>query len=369
MAEHHMQIANALLEAHDGKHTAIATAKHVTDLLVRNYPAKATGRDELIAMTVEQILVAAANPSTIAVDLFPLFDMVKPEKIRGPEAFQEVLAWGRASKVFDNEVRRRKRISRGLVPQAETGQPIAPLTLIAPRRPQLRLDVETATDVEIDEAIEASERSAMEKLPLGASRIGGLPDLPPGFPWPTSSGKKLPFIAQFQLSELPASEGIQLPRDGHLYFFAEYSDLVDQKGRFGSCRVFLHRGSPSQLVRDQSCRFRRNSRAGDEVEVFELFPIATFDPRPIDRDAPHEDLDDPRTLGWLWGEPSDSYNLSPGDCANIQLQNGDDWINLLAVESVGSMQWSDCGDLYFLIQRSSLTNLDFSNTVMVIGTS
>jgi uncharacterized protein YwqG len=62
-------------------------------------------------------------------------------------------------------------------------------------------------------------------LPLGASKIGGDPDLPAGYPWPAWKDQPQGFLAQFDLSAASACDlqGL-LPRDGLLSFFY---DLVD----------------------------------------------------------------------------------------------------------------------------------------------
>lgn len=48
------------------------------------------------------------------------------------------------------------------------------------------------------------ERTRVDEdtLPLGASKLGGNPDLPPEFEWPYWNDKPLTFIAQFKLSEV-----------------------------------------------------------------------------------------------------------------------------------------------------------------------
>jgi uncharacterized protein YwqG len=63
---------------------------------------------------------------------------------------------------------------------------------------------------------------SMDEIPLGASRLGGLPDLPADYQWKTYQGKPLTFIGQFRLSEIAPmdTEGI-LPHKGLLYFFFE----------------------------------------------------------------------------------------------------------------------------------------------------
>lgn len=56
--------------------------------------------------------------------------------------------------------------------------------------------------------------------PLGASRFGGLPDLPDEAPWSEHDGKKLPLIAQLDLVALPRFDGYPLPEQGWLSVFA-----------------------------------------------------------------------------------------------------------------------------------------------------
>src|SRR5205807_1135058 len=54
---------------------------------------------------------------------------------------------------------------------------------------------------------------------VGASRIGGDPDLPKGTPWPMHAGKPLSFVAQFDLAEVARAGKVGLPKKGLLSFF------------------------------------------------------------------------------------------------------------------------------------------------------
>ena len=65
---------------------------------------------------------------------------------------------------------------------------------------------------------------AASKLPegpggLGASRLGGTPDLPTSIPWPTHEGARMAFVAQLDLSSLPPGWIDDLPSRGWLYLF------------------------------------------------------------------------------------------------------------------------------------------------------
>jgi uncharacterized protein YwqG len=95
---------------------------------------------------------------------------------------------------------------------AANGLPRVVDDLLALAQPAIRLDL---TRVEDEAAI-----------PLGASKVGGEPDLPAGTPWPaTRDGLPLPFIAQIRLADIARydPEG-DLPHEGLLSFFYAMND-------------------------------------------------------------------------------------------------------------------------------------------------
>lgn len=62
--------------------------------------------------------------------------------------------------------------------------------------------------------------------PVGGTRLGGEPDLPPDLPWPSVDGVPLTFAAQLDLAELrPLRAARELPPEGLLSFF--YEPLAD----------------------------------------------------------------------------------------------------------------------------------------------
>src|SRR5215510_14498915 len=57
-------------------------------------------------------------------------------------------------------------------------------------------------------------------LSTGASKLAGVPDLPPGVSWPERKGLPQSFIAQIHLSDVrPYDTHKLLPQDGMLWFF------------------------------------------------------------------------------------------------------------------------------------------------------
>jgi hypothetical protein len=65
-----------------------------------------------------------------------------------------------------------------------------------------------------------TKATSLDRLALGQSRLGGVPDLPPRFKWPTYRGEPLAFIAEVNLAEVAATAPLDgLPKEGHLWFF------------------------------------------------------------------------------------------------------------------------------------------------------
>jgi len=96
-------------------------------------------------------------------------------------------------------------------------------------------------DAQLDAYVDALQplmRSAIAVVPrevtakdrgVGASRIGGTPDLPAGLPWPADGEGSLPFVAQLDLEALaPFDVERMLPHDGLLLFFCGWGQDGDR---------------------------------------------------------------------------------------------------------------------------------------------
>jgi len=71
-----------------------------------------------------------------------------------------------------------------------------------------------------------------DSIPLGASKVGGLPDLPSGAGWPWWKGLPLPFVAQVNLAEVTPFDVEQaLPSSGLLLFFWTDMRWNDSEGK------------------------------------------------------------------------------------------------------------------------------------------
>jgi len=66
-----------------------------------------------------------------------------------------------------------------------------------------------------------------DDLPLGASKVGGSPDLPEGVDWPTGGGRSLEHVASIDLATMPAIVGV--PKlTGRLLFFVDEKNLFPE---------------------------------------------------------------------------------------------------------------------------------------------
>jgi hypothetical protein len=106
--------------------------------------------------------------------------------------------------------------------------------------------------------------------PIGASKIGGLPDLPPDWDWPAGENGHAGFMMQIALRDAPGMHGFPLPRTGMLYLFCwdDCRAVWDPPG----WELLWWDGDPSKLQRSE----RPDSLCSTEHSFFEL-----SDPYPI----------------------------------------------------------------------------------------
>jgi len=105
-------------------------------------------------------------------------------------------------------------------------------------------------------------------LPIAASKVGGLPDLPRDLAWPASNGHPQAFVAQINLADAAGYGAVRaLPRSGLLSFFYDNGrdldeeddeddeddedegdeDEEDEEAQYPGCAVFFFDGDPSTL--------------------------------------------------------------------------------------------------------------------------
>lgn len=201
------------------------------------------------------------------------------------------------------------------------------------------------------DVVQQDDLRRQDLIELGDSRLGGLPDLPQSIAWPESGGKRLPFVAQLNLSEIPPAP--HLPNSGWMYVFAWVGAESNEVA------VRFYDGDKSTLERAPRPAEGQLLKDWCDSEVYT--PVALqCTTKPTD--------DDDYVACWLQGEMWEVFG-TPGQVADYEMKDGEDWINLLAIQSSGSMEWSDSGHLYLLIRRSDYEQGNFDNILPAVGSS
>ncbi|MBO2007615.1 YwqG family protein [Hymenobacter negativus] len=245
-------------------------------------------------------------------------------------------------------------------------------------------------------------------LPVGASHLGGAPDLPAEAVWPSWEGRPLSFVAQLNLAELAGYEAAaELPKTGILSFFYDAQEQPwgynpDHRGR---AAVLYHEATAALAPRPQP--------DGLSMDAYTAFPVAPLlfasemtlpDPWEDDIDlAEDETTEDQRTAFWrllhrhgdgtsrLFGTPDAIQGPIRQQCALVSRgisfgspeamqqtrealgfgeaevetwreQAATDWVVLLQLDShedEANMMWEDMGRLYFCLPRTALARRDF----------
>jgi uncharacterized protein YwqG len=241
-----------------------------------------------------------------------------------------------------------------------------------------------------------------EAISVGASKLGGQPDLPDEIEWPTYNDVPLGFIGQINLAEAtPFDLEEELPKSGMLYFFYDGQQQTwgfDPKDS-GSSRVLFYDGPASALKRRKaSDRLPAESDFPSQAVAFEAEPrMPAWQSIPIDKLQLSEEecnkylefLDSIRAaspLHWLLGHPNQVQGDMMLECQLVSngLYCGDpsgyrdprravlekaatDWRLLLQVDSDDhGMMWGDVGHIFFWIRKQDLAERDFSKCWLIL---
>lgn len=237
------------------------------------------------------------------------------------------------------------------------------------------------------------------ELPLSTSKIGGVPDLPPGVDWPEWDDCPLPLIAQIRLADIgPYDRSGELPQKGMLSFFFNEDALDSYPPAHESWRVLYH----------DDAHHRPGASSSEEQFVYptcavEFSTALTLPPfeslflerlglsyTAFQRDTPPEQRREADAyihlttqLDAFYGSTSPYHQLLghpcqiQGDllqeCQRDAHAKGDptNWRLLLQVDSDddAQMMWGDVGMLYFYIPQQALIARDFSEVHLVMQCS
>lgn len=260
------------------------------------------------------------------------------------------------------------------------------------------------------EQIEAITRPAVHLVSSerrGFTKIGGLPQVPTGFKWPTWKKKPLAFVMQVKLTEIGV-KGIlpEMPDAGYLYFFYDQEQSVwgfDPKDRGGFKVIYVQEtvsAEPAERPKGLDVVYDEKHLAGKNIVTYPNYD--DFCAEKIMESAAEEESD------WLFDIQFDSYKDLPqhqiGGYARAE-QNGDmerecalvtsniylgkaagyrsrkakksehkrnEWVLLAQIDSQQDsaaeheFMWGDMGLLYFWIKKEDLARKDFDNVWMIL---
>jgi uncharacterized protein YwqG len=240
--------------------------------------------------------------------------------------------------------------------------------------------------------------------PAGASRLGGQPDLPPDFAWPTRQGASLSFVAQIRLEDAhPYDAAHLLPPAGLLSFFYDahqttYGTYPSDRAGF---RVLYLLGSRPDLQRQPfpqalpaTARFApravsfSTALTVSRTPALEVPGLAWSDDQqqryeaalagiPVPQQPPpqHQLLGLPNTLQddmrieCQLASHGVSMDSAASDPHATALSSGaSNWILLLQLDSdeQAGMRWESAGMLYYWIERDALRQGRFDDTWVVL---
>lgn len=239
------------------------------------------------------------------------------------------------------------------------------------------------------------------EIPVGSSKLGGLPDLPQNLSFPTYSNGYLTFLAQFNLEEVrPYDKDKLLPDKGILYIFY---NVVDQPWGFDKndkdgYKVLYFNGEINELIRTPY-----------PITTDEYFPLKYFKVEFRNLFTLSEDLDDvdlndeesdnyfefrselmqlnedenedeSNPIHYMLGEPFNIQNDVFEEIAYYDNNEKFEWSsreirrqsnNLVLLFQMDSdddleVMWGDSGILYFCINENDLLNKKFDQTKFIL---
>ncbi len=236
-------------------------------------------------------------------------------------------------------------------------------------------------------------------LATGASKLGGLPDLPPALSWPDWKGLPQSFIGQIRLADVrPYDINHVLPADGMLWFFydARQETYGDNPADRSGWRVFFRNAAdslqrlPVPAALPPTSRFRAASLTFTGDLTLSQFP---------DMEIPHFDWTDDEQHKYemllsdlharltqpehqLLGFPDTiqddmrlecqlaSHGITDSDspAAAALAKGASDWQLLLQIDSDDrlGMRWGDNGLIYYWMTSASMQARRFDETWLVL---
>lgn len=213
-----------------------------------------------------------------------------------------------------------------------------------------------------------------EIITIGSSKMGGVPDLPNTFEYPTYKENPLRFIAQFNLSDLQnVGMDHNLPKTGMLYFFSIENYFEEDVDPTEAGRVLYYNIPVEQLRRADEIQAKYNQCAINFELTYKLPELFIEDEADSDRflQLLEELIPDNYDNHQMFGEPfsvQDEVLYETGQYMGIDPQHMTLLFQIDSDTKNCNMMWGDLGMLYFCIGNEDLKNRHFENTCCVLQT-
>jgi len=238
----------------------------------------------------------------------------------------------------------------------------------------------------------ATRRATPKKrnVSVGASKLGGMPDLPARVRWPVCAGIPLSFLAQVNIADIHGHGfGPHLPSNGLIYFFYDLQNQPwgDEAGDSrGWCVMFF--------VGEVAALRRRRQHNRFEIEVLPEWPVdfvSTFGEvgpdgirlTKVDREQMEDTV--PGIIASVAEQVPHRKLLGSPDCVQEEMREElhvtavaafphanvrgpEDWTLLLQLDTdpEAGMSWADEGRLYCWIPKEDLAAGDFRHVWFVL---
>ncbi len=236
-------------------------------------------------------------------------------------------------------------------------------------------DVEAVIVGAAREAVEIQSKVPDDYSQLGASRLGGFPDLEEPGLFPKTDGLRWIFLAQFNLAEL-APFNSYLPQSGLLSFFIDSTEQLNgkvlfQQGKTEDLHTVRHDGADDMLSPEDDY-----TQQPHRVSFQRIFSLPHRSPDGILSDQAFELYENCEPLHKAVDHQINGYTFTQHESPQQQAANKlrgqpAEWVPLLQLgwdSSVGFCFW-DAGTLTYSIHQEDLRRFDFSRVHVSLESS
>ena len=255
--------------------------------------------------------------------------------------------------------------------------------------------------------ISINTKIAKEKIKIGKSKLGGLPDLPIETDWPSLNGFPFAFVGQINLEEVKFDIENKLPKKGILYFFFSTNETDYQFEPFDKIHKVLYFNenldnlktqdypiSYNELAKFKECKIEFNEHYSlpsyqnyqiiengfsdeDENLLFEANEIIC-EITGANQDVGHQILGNANAVqgdvSYWWANQNYNIENQVSEEKKTEIQKNEKEIILLLQidmldENPEFHKFGASGGVYFGIKKQDLEKGNFENTKFVIQNS